>query len=77
MILFYRYNVKTEEAEKLKDTYSIDLFLETSAKNGFNVYELFFQAAKILYENFSVKKEINKVNKYIKYLFFINYFIGC
>ena len=49
MILFYRYNVTTEEAEKLKDTYSIDLFLETSAKNGFNVYELFFQAAKILY----------------------------
>ncbi len=56
--------MKTEEAEKLKDLYSIDLFLETSAKDGFNVNKLFFQAAKILYENFSKKKEINTVNKY-------------
>ena len=65
IFLFYSENVKTEEAEKLKDLYSIDLFLETSAKNGFNVHKLFFQAAKILYENFSVKKEINTVNKFI------------
>ena len=69
----YSQNVKTEEAEKLKDLYSIDLFLETSAKDGFNVNKLFFQAAKILYEHFSKKKEINRVNKYI---FIWIYYIG-
>ena len=51
--------VSYEEGEAYAKEHNM-LFLETSAKNGFNVYELFFQAAKILYENFSVKKEINK-----------------
>ena len=35
--------------------------METSAKSGFNVNELFFQAGKILYEETLKNKEINKV----------------
>ena len=66
----YRKEVKVEEAEKIKDFYSIDLFLETSAKNGFNVNELFCQATKILYEN-SVKKMNKVIEYYINYTIFI------
>ena len=47
---------------KIKKTYDINLFLETSAKNGFNIYELFFQAAKILYEDYIEKHKINDVS---------------
>ena len=41
----------------------MDLFMETSAKSGFNVEELFCRAAKILYEESIKKREVNKVSK--------------
>ena len=47
---------------KIKKTYDINLFLETSAKNGFNIYELFFQAAKILYEDYIEKQNVKDVS---------------
>ena len=43
----------------------MDIFMETSAKNGFNVDKLMLQIGKILY-NFS--KENNQVDKVRKYL---------
>ena len=43
----------------------MDLFMETSAKSGFNVEELFCNAAKILYEESMKRTEINKVNIYL------------
>ena len=60
--MFYRQEVSYEEANKIKDDYNFDLFLETSAKNGFNVNKLCCQIVKILYENFVLKKFINEVN---------------
>ena len=60
--MFYRQEVSYEEAKKIKDDYNFDLFLETSAKNGFNVNKLCCQIVKILYENFVLKKFINEVN---------------
>ena len=39
--------------------------METSAKSGFNVVELFCQAAKILYEDSIKKKTVNKVSIFI------------
>ena len=39
----------------------MDLFMETSAKTGLNVEELFCRAAKILYEESIKKREVNKV----------------
>ena len=60
--MYYRRLISTEEGIKIKETYGINLFLETSAKNGFNIYELFFQAAKILYEDYIGKQKIKDVS---------------
>ena len=38
----------------------MELFLETSAKTGSNVEELFYQTTKIIYKNF--EEENKKVN---------------
>ena len=44
--------VKTKEAEELAKEHNLDLFLETSAKTGFNTKEVFVKAAKILLDNY-------------------------
>ncbi len=49
----------------MKEKNYMDIFMETSAKSGFNVDKLMFQIGKILY-NFS--KENNQVDKVRKYL---------
>ena len=41
----------------------MDLFMETSAKTGLNVEELFCRAAKILYEESIKKREVNRVSR--------------
>ena len=45
--------IKKEMAEKIKDDYGLDFFIETSAKTGFNTQELFVKAAKVLYEDYN------------------------
>ena len=50
-----------EKGEEIKEKNRFELFMETSAKSGFNVNELFFQAGKMLYEETVKNKEINKV----------------
>ena len=42
---------------KMQKDYEFDLFMETSAKTGFNAEELFVEAGKILFE------EKNKLEK--------------
>ena len=44
--------VTKEEGEIFKTQNKIDLFMETSAKTGINVQNIFIQAAKILYMNY-------------------------
>ena len=41
--------ITKEEALKMKEDFGFNLFMETSAKTGFNAEELFIQACKILY----------------------------
>ena len=48
--------VSREEAEKYKNDYELDLFLEASAKNGINSTELFTEAAKLLFSDYSEYK---------------------
>ena len=48
--------VSTKEAEQFKDDYDLDLFMETSAKDGINVTELFTEAAKLLFNDYSTYK---------------------
>ena len=50
--------------------------METSAKTGFNVEELFCRAAKILYEETTKKREVKRLSKF-NFNLIILYFIGC
>ena len=50
--------VKKEVAEQFKKDYDLDLFMETSAKTGFNAKELFAEAAMLLYNDYAKYKII-------------------
>ena len=52
--------VTKEQAMKFKEDFELDLFMETSAKTGFNTQELFVQAAKVLYVDYMKYKQKNK-----------------
>ncbi len=52
--------VTKEQALKFKEDFELDLFMETSAKTGFNTQELFVQAAKVLYDDYMKYKQKNK-----------------
>ena len=60
--------ITKEMAEKFKEEFDLDYFIETSAKTGFNTQELFVKAAKVLFEDFNeykkgkIKKEIAKID---------------
>ena len=55
--------ISKEMAEKFKNDYDLDFFMETSAKTGFNTQELFVKAAKVLFEDYNEykKKKKNKL----------------
>jgi len=44
--------INRDEAEKYKNDYDLDYFIETSAKTGMNTQEIFVQAAKVLYDDY-------------------------
>jgi GTPase SAR1 family protein len=44
--------VNKEVAEKFKDDYNLDLFMEASAKTGFNARTIFVEAAKLLFKDY-------------------------
>jgi GTPase SAR1 family protein len=48
--------ISKEKAENFKNDYELDLFMETSAKTGMNAQELFIEAAKILFNDYSKYK---------------------
>ena len=52
--------VTKEQALKFKEDFELDLFMETSAKTGFNTQELFVQAAKVLYDDYMKYKQKSK-----------------
>jgi small GTP-binding protein len=57
--------VDFEEAKKYANEHDFDYVNETSAKNGFNVKEVFIQASKVLYlEHLKYKDKTNLVTKY-------------
>ena len=51
-------------AEKYKEDFDLDFFIETSAKTGMNAQEIFIQAAKVLFKDYNFyqneKKNKNK-----------------
>ena len=52
--------VPKEQALKYKEEFELDLFMETSAKTGFNTQELFVEAAKVLYDDYMKYKRKQK-----------------
>ena len=54
--------VPKDEALKYKDDFEFDLFLETSAKTGYNTQELFIEAAKLLYKDYTKYRAERKKN---------------
>ena len=52
--------IDKEKAEKYKEEFEFDYFVETSAKTGMNVQEIFIQAARELYKNYKEYKKEKK-----------------
>ena len=57
--------VTTEEAKKFKDDYMLNLYMETSAKNGINAREIFVEGARILYKEYNQYKKVDEKKKII------------
>ena len=57
--------VSYEEGEKYKKEYKFNIFMESSAKNGFNVEKIFENAIKILYVKHEKFKDFSGVCKNI------------
>ena len=58
--------VPKETAMKYKDDFEFDLFMETSAKLGYNTQELFVEAAKLLYQDYIVLNKTSKNHQKLK-----------
>ena len=52
--------ITKEQGKKLKIDFKFDLFMETSAKSGFNSKELFINAANVLYTQYEVNEKYEK-----------------
>ncbi len=55
--------VTQEEARKFKDDYMLNLYMETSAKTGFNAKEIFIEAAQTLCKEYNKYKKIDEEKK--------------
>ena len=55
--------VTQEEAKKFKDDYMLNMYMETSAKTGFNAREIFIEAAKVLYREYNKYKKEDEEKK--------------
>ena len=42
----------------MKEEYGFDMFLESSAKTGFNAKEIFVEAAKLLYKDYQLYSKV-------------------
>ena len=55
--------ISYEQGNGIKEKNNFDLFMETSAKDGLNIKELFVEVGKILYEKTLEESKVNKVRK--------------
>ena len=54
--------ITKEQGEKFKEEKDLDLFMETSAKTGFNAKNVLIEAAKLLYNNYNNYKDESEEN---------------
>ena len=52
--------ISTDQGRQLQKDFDLDLFMETSAKSGFNTTELFVEAAKLLNREYKLYKKTPK-----------------
>ncbi len=55
--------VTPEEAKKFKEDFMLNLYMETSAKTGFNAKEIFIEAARVLFKEYNKYKKIDEEKK--------------
>ena len=55
--------ISTEEAKKLETEFEFNLYMETSAKTGFNAKEIFIEAANVLYNEYKLYKKKEEEKK--------------
>ena len=55
--------VSQDDAKKFKDDFMLNLYMETSAKTGFNAKEIFIEAARVLYKEYNKYKKIDEEKK--------------
>ena len=55
--------VTTEEAKKFQTDFELNLYMETSAKTGFNAKEIFIEAARVLYREYNQYKKVDEEKK--------------
>ena len=55
--------ITKEQEEQLKNNYDFDLFMETSVKTGFNIPEIFVQAAILLYKDYEKYEKNENLKK--------------
>ena len=56
--------VSQEEGQKIATDYEANLFLETSAKTGFNAQELFVKASELLVKDYDQYQMVSCINCY-------------
>ena len=61
--------ITQEEGKKLAEDYEVNLFMETSAKTGFNAQELFVKAAELLNKEFEQYQLVSDYNIFIIYIY--------
>ena len=52
--------VTTDEAKKFQTDFELNLYMETSAKTGFNAKEIFIEAARVLYKEYNQYKKVDE-----------------
>ena len=55
--------ISQEDAKKFKDDFMLNLYMETSAKTGFNAKEIFIEAARVLFKEYNKYKKIDEEKK--------------
>ena len=62
MKYFIRREVSFQQGKEIQEQNRFDFFMETSAKDGRNVKELFCQVGKTLYKETASKLDLSKVS---------------
>ena len=52
--------VNKEEGEEYSKQYNLKYFIETSAKSGYNINEIFEEVAKVIYKNYCLRRNSRK-----------------